>query len=57
MQAGRRGCRRTLGTTTSDATTVKEVERENRELKRANDLPIGQATRPYSLPLYVRVQY
>jgi transposase len=35
---------RTPGTTTSDASKIKELERENRELKRANEILLGASS-------------
>ncbi len=35
---------RTSGTTTSDASKIKELERENRELKRANEILLAASS-------------
>ncbi len=35
---------RTPGTTTSDASKIKELERENRELKRANEILLAASS-------------
>ena len=35
---------RTLGTTTSDASKIKALERENRELKRANEILLAASS-------------
>ena len=39
IDAGKR-----LGTTTSDAVRIKELERENRELKRANEILLAASS-------------
>jgi transposase len=41
---------RTPGTTTSDASKIKELERENRELKRANEILLAASSFFASMP-------